>query len=174
MTSRLVRILTLILVMLLCVGCDQAAKSVARDTLAGQPPVYLLAGILRLTYAENSGAFLSLGADMPPFARTLIFGVGVAGILIGAVVYTLRAGHLTLGQAAGLALIAGGGVGNLIDRVLHQGSVVDYAVLRLGPFSTGVFNLADLAIMGGLALFALASWQADHSNPQSVDADSSE
>jgi signal peptidase II len=161
MMSKPVRILTLVLVMLLCVGCDQAAKNLARDTLAAQPPIYLLAGLLRLTYAENPGALLSLGAGMPPLARTLIFGVGVAAILIGAVIYTLRAGHLTLGQAAGLALIAGGGIGNLIDRVLYNGSVVDYAILSLGPLSTGVFNLADVAIMGGLALFALASWAAD-------------
>jgi signal peptidase II len=157
--------------MLLSVGCDQAAKSVARDTLAGQPPIDLAGGLLRLTYAENPGAFLSLGARLPPFARTLIFGVGVAAILIAAVIYTLRAGHLTFGQAAGLALIAGGGVGNLIDRVLYQGSVIDYAILRLGPLSTGVFNLADVAIMGGLALFGLASWQADRANTQAPDGE---
>lgn len=42
-----------------------------------------------------------------------------------------------------------GGIANLIDRVTRDGHVVDYLVLNLGPLHTGVFNLADIAIMAG-------------------------
>jgi signal peptidase II len=151
------RLLAVLFVLATCVGCDQATKSVARETLAARPPVYVLDGVLRLQYAENPGAFLSLGANLPGPARTLIFAAFVSAILAACVVYIVRTRSLTTAQLAGLTVFAGGGIGNLIDRIFHGGSVVDFAVLSLGPLHTGVFNVADLAIVGGLALFACAS-----------------
>ena len=49
-----------------------------------------------------------------------------------------------------------GGASNLIDRVLRDGHVVDYLVLNLGSLHTGVFNLADIAIMAGAAALLVA------------------
>jgi signal peptidase II len=46
----------------------------------------------------------------------------------------------------GFALLFAGGVGNLTDRVLHDGAVVDFMNLGIGPVQTGVFNVADLAV----------------------------
>ena len=65
-------------------------------------------------------------------------------------------------MALGLALLIAGGLGNLLDRVARPGGrVVDFAQLglQLGPIDlrTGVFNVADLAIVGGAALLAIVS-----------------
>jgi signal peptidase II len=162
---RLLRSLTILFVLVACVGCDQAAKSVVEARLASQPPVSLLGGVLRLQYAENPGAFLSLGADLPAATRSALLVILVGVLLIGALFYLVRARNLNLGQWLGLALLAGGGLGNLVDRLLHSGRVVDFAILSLGPLHTGVFNFADLAIVGGLAAFALASMGADKHVP---------
>jgi hypothetical protein len=61
---------------------DQATKMLARETLAGQPPILFVGGAARLLYAENPGAFLSLGADLPAEARFWIFSV-LAALLQG-------------------------------------------------------------------------------------------
>jgi signal peptidase II len=59
-------------------------------------------------------------------------------------------------QVVGLALITSGGLGNLIDRLLNEGAVVDFIVLgRDGLIHTGVFNVADVAILAGILLFLL-------------------
>lgn len=58
--------------------------------------------------------------------------------------------------AAALALICGGGIGNLIDRVRFDGHVTDFLNLGVGSIRTGIFNVADMALMIGVALFFLA------------------
>jgi len=69
-------------------------------------------------------------------------------------------------QQIGSALIVGGGVGNLIDRLVHHGCVVDFIHLAIGPVRTGVFNLADVTITGGvLLLVARTCWGRPTSSP---------
>ena len=57
-----------------------------------------------------------------------------------------------------MSLIVGGGVSNLLDRVRQAGEVTDFLVLSAGPFHTGVFNPADVAITGGTLLVLSAFW----------------
>jgi signal peptidase II len=63
------------------VGCDRLTKYVATQKLAGLPAQSYLADTLRLGYAENTGGFLSLGADLSAPVRTLIFSVATGGLL---------------------------------------------------------------------------------------------
>ena len=67
-------------------------------------------------------------------------------------------GHAKLGWVSfvGLALVLAGGVSNLFDRVTRQGLVTDFILVRVGPFHTGIFNLADLVIVIGIAAVASA------------------
>ncbi len=57
-------------------------------------------------------------------------------------------------------LILAGGFGNLYDRAVNDGRVVDFMLLQIGPLKTGVFNVADIAILAGLFgfLFVSSSW----------------
>ena len=67
-----------LLVLLCCVGCDQAVKALAKGALASSPPILLLDGAVRLQYTENPGAFLSLGEGLPAGVRFLLGVVLVA------------------------------------------------------------------------------------------------
>ncbi len=155
---RTARLLIILLILTACVACDQAVKVVARQALAARPPIYALGGLLRLQYAENSGAFLSLGAGLPDGVRTFLLVLLVIVILIAALVFLWRNPNLRWLQWLGVALLIAGGLGNLIDRVVRGGMVVDFAVLRVGPLSTGIFNVADVFIMFGIGLIALSLW----------------
>ena len=158
MTTRW-RLALLSLVMLTCVGCDQAAKAMARDSLVGRT-ISLLGGAVRFEYAENTGAFLSLGASLPSGMRTLLFVGGTGVIVLGLLVAMARGGHAgSPSGSLGLALLAGGAVGNLIDRVVYDGAVVDFVSVGLGGLRTGIFNLADVAITAGVVLVALQGWR---------------
>ena len=101
-------------------------------------------GPLMLTYTENRGAFLSLGANLPADVRAWLFnGVVAVGLTVLAV-YVYRHPDVPL------ALVLSGGIGNLIDRLRFGGRVSDFLYLHAGPLHTGVFNVADMAITAGV------------------------
>ena len=146
--SRGTRLGWVALVVVLGVGVDQWSKELARDRLTGREWTYL-AGSVRLVHAENSGAFLSLGDALSPRARFAVF-VGANTLLLVFVLGYALAGPLTsTAELACYALILAGGAGNMIDRVA-KGTVTDFVQLRAGPVGTGIFNVADVAIMGGV------------------------
>jgi signal peptidase II len=140
-----------------CIGCDQVTKAVAEQSLAGREPLSLLGGIVRLSYAENPGAFLGLGADLPSGIRFWVLGVTVALVLAWVATHAMADRTAGPARLVGLAMVVGGGAGNLVDRV-SAGVVRDFVVLGIDPIRTGVFNLADLAITAGVAVL-LCSWR---------------
>lgn len=151
------RLLLLLVILLILIGFDQASKSLAQRSLVGQPPREYLGGVVRIEYAENVGSFLSLGAALPAETRFWIFTVFSTLLVLGLAFYALRASEETpLLVYIGISLVIGGGLGNLIDRLTHEGRVVDFMQLRAGPLRTGVFNVADVALMAGIGLVLLA------------------
>lgn len=150
------RLALLFLVMASTVGCDRVTKHVATELLADKPTHSFLADTVRLTYAENTGGFLNLGTSLPPVARTAIFTVATGLALVLLLVVLLRS-KSSLWRASGLALFVAGGISNWIDRALF-GSVVDFMNVGVGGLRTGIFNVADVAIMLGVALFLLGAW----------------
>ena len=139
------------------IGCDRVTKHVAATTLAGAPSRAYFAETVWLGYVENSGGFLSVGAALPPGARTVIFTVGTGMLLLALTVIAIRGG-LNGSPALGLALFIAGGASNWIDRVV-RGSVVDFVNVGIGSVRTGVFNVADVAIMIGAVVFALGQFR---------------
>ena len=69
-----------------------------------------------------------------------------------AVVVLLRSMQPTRTAMVGASLILGGGLGNFIDRTLHEGGVVDFVSVGFSGLRTGIFNFADLAIIGGVVI----------------------
>jgi len=69
-------------------------------------------------------------------------------LLIGCTLL-FRYQQLSLAQLIASSLILAGGTGNLIDRLSNNGGVIDFVAIELGPLSTGIFNFADLCILGG-------------------------
>lgn len=155
--NRAWRLGLVLLIVLSCVGCDRATKYVAWRTLSSSPPISLLYDSVRLEYTENIGAFLGLGSSLPSAVRVLLFVIfSGAGVLL-AFVYLARADRLDLLPTIALSLLAGGGVGNLVDRISNNGAVTDFVRLGIGPLRTGIFNLADVAILAGVLLLFLWS-----------------
>jgi signal peptidase II len=74
--QRLTRLVLVAAMLIACVGCDQTTKSLAREHLQGRGIASFFDDTLRLQYAENPGAFLSLGESLPHRWKTAVFIVG--------------------------------------------------------------------------------------------------
>lgn len=157
------RVLLLLGLMLGCVGCDQATKIVARAHLPRYDVISLLGDTVRLQYIENPGAFLGLGGTLPEGLRHALFvvAVGVTVALLVGYALVRVARRASLQQVVALALVCGGAVGNLLDRLLRDGLVTDFLNVGLGPVRTGIFNVADVALLAGAALLAFERRAAD-------------
>ena len=153
----------LLLLIFLLIGVDQLTKAIVRRTLAHEAPLHF--GFLTLLYTTNRGAFLSIGSNLPPNVRTAIFSGIVAIVLGGAAIALFRGSIGTLAEEIAVAAIIGGGVGNLIDRLMFNGRVTDFLYLASGPLHTGVFNVADMAITFGIVWLVVAWGFARRSTP---------
>ena len=148
------RVFALFLI-LTTVGCDRVTKHIAATKLAGLPGQSYLGGIFRLEYVENPGAFLGLGAGLPDWARIGLLTFGAAAGVVAVAVAAFKFHWVGLPFAGAMLFIAGG-ASNLIDRILH-GSVIDFMNVGVGSLRTGIFNVADIALMMGVVLMLFGS-----------------
>jgi signal peptidase II len=151
---RMPRRIVLLMLMAATVGCDRVTKHFAAATLAAVPARSFLGDTVRLEYSENAGAFLGLGSGWPVEVRTGLFTVGTALLLLIMVTMAIRQRWSGL-PLAGLVLFVSGGASNLADRAA-RGSVIDFMTVGVGAVRTGIFNVADAAIMLGVALVVVA------------------
>lgn len=144
---------------------DQAVKAVASTLRLN---TVLLPGVLRLTYAENTGMAFSMLSGKPWLLGFLSIGLVVTGWLV------LK--RYPLGRLSRTAsmLILGGAVGNMIDRFVH-GYVVDMFEVLLFRFA--IFNVADAALVTGCTLMAIAllccpkDWSESNGSTEEADAE---
>ncbi len=144
------RIVIVVAAILVTVGLDQWTKALAIEHLEGQPPSYYFNEMFSLTFAKNTGAFLSLGEDLGPVWKPILLNALPALLLIGLLYFIFKEKYLNRWQTLALALIVAGGLSNIIDRLLY-GHVVDMLHIQLtDSLQTGIFNIADMAIMAGM------------------------
>lgn len=148
--SRKLRVGLLVVVLLCTVGCDQTSKHLARTVLSQERSVALPGRVVELQLADNPGSFLSVGGWLPKPARFAVFTVGVGIGLAALAAYLTGCARISIARFLGLALVLAGGTGNLLDRVFRDGFVTDFAIIHIGPFHTGVFNIADVLIVIGV------------------------
>jgi len=154
-TSR--RIMVVFSVLVLLIALDHGTKWLAISYLSNTQSAYRFCGdTFRLQYAENTGAFLSLGANLPGGVRTTVM-TGLNALILGALIlYMFISKKITMLPLFAFSLVAAGGIGNLIDRIFRHGRVVDFMNMGLNVnqfhLRTGIFNVADVAIMAGLFL----------------------
>jgi len=164
--QRLARLALVAVMVIACVGCDQTTKVLARAHLQGHRTASFFDDTLRLQYAENPGAFLSLGESLPQRWRTAVFTVGAGAVLTAILLYAVLAAAAGPAQIIALSLIGGGGIGNLVDRVRNDGCVTDFLNIGIGPLRTGIFNVADVALMAGIALLVLQGRRSQRPPPE--------
>lgn len=145
---------------------DQLTKEWAKASLKGWPGHSYLGDFFRLQYAENPGAFLSLGSGLSDSTRFWVLTVAVALFLGASLVYLWRSQSLTRVGVIGLALVSSGGVSNLIDRLFRpEGKVIDFLNVGVnfiggpGGLRTGIFNVADMAIVAGIILLSFSAFE---------------
>lgn len=133
---------------------DQSTKAYAMAELrpTGAAPLSYWNDLIRIQYAENPGAFLSLMRDFPPQARFWVLTVINGAVLTGLGAFLIGTRQTSPWMWTGLTLIFCGGIGNLIDRMLYEGHVIDFLNVGLGPVRTGIFNVADMAITAGFLM----------------------
>jgi signal peptidase II len=129
----------------LTAGADQWVKAIVTRSIPPGSSVSVITGLLSLTHVQNRGVAFGLLAGISPILMTL-------AALTLLVLLSYNKGRRTWSRASslGFALMVGGAIGNLLDRV-RFGFVVDYLDVHVWP----VFNLADAAIVIGAGLVLL-------------------
>tara|TARA_B100000470_G_scaffold209800_1_gene187500 strand:- start:596 stop:1105 length:510 start_codon:yes stop_codon:yes gene_type:complete len=120
---------------------------------------FILNTYLDLTRLHNTGAAFSMFASDSGWQRwpLILVSAGVGTILIGWLVR--NASKSPVLQNTAFAMIAGGAIGNLIDR-LNQGYVVDFILFHIGQWHYPAFNVADACITIGLILFLIETYRS--------------
>lgn len=125
---------------------DCATKRAAEASLALGTPEPVVGDVVRLTLSYNRAAAMGIGLGSN--ARPILAGLSIAALALLAALY-YRTGPGDRRRAVGVALLVGGAVGNLIDRVRSSAGVVDFIDLGIGHQRFWTFNLADVGITAG-------------------------
>ncbi|GAC1433051.1 MAG: signal peptidase II [Terriglobales bacterium] len=136
---------------LLVVALDRTTKWLVARDIPLHDSIKMINGFFYLTHVENRGAAFSLFADSSSqwkISLLVIFSI-VALVIVTTLLW--RSSHAMTTTGVGLALILGGAVGNLWDRLLN-GRVVDFLVFYIGLYQWPAFNVADSAIVVGASL----------------------
>jgi signal peptidase II len=154
--TRKFKIVLFCTISILLIGGDQISKQLAKQHLKDRPVQSFLHDSFRLDYVENTGAFLSLGADWSPGTSFWVLNMLPLLFLVILLVYALRkTATLSFIQLFPYLLIASGGLGNIIDRILYNRHVTDFMNIGIGNFRTGIFNVADLYVTSGVIMLLL-------------------
>ncbi|MDR1786489.1 MAG: signal peptidase II [Spirochaetaceae bacterium] len=129
---------------------DKVTKIAAEALLKNRGSIELLKKTVVFMYVENRGAFLSFGAHWSRSAKEAILLVIPIALCIVFVLYSMFR-EADKRRIAMICTIAGGGVGNLLDRLVHDFRVIDFMNFGIADLRTGVLNVADLSVTFGTA-----------------------
>jgi signal peptidase II len=142
---------------------DQASKLYVAAHLRLYTSIPIAPHFLDLTYTRNPGAAFSLFTNLPAqFREGFLFTITAIAIIVLTVL--LARARAPSWQTVALALIMGGALGNLIDRV-GRGVVIDFIHVHYYGWSYPVFNLADSAITIGVAILLIEALGANKAAP---------
>lgn len=151
MKHRFNQSVLVLLLLILSIGCDQLTKDAAHQHLALRSPYSWFHDTIRLQYAENTGAFLSFGGGFSEGLRVFLFQVFPSVcLLVLAVVLFVQ--PMSLDTVVAWSLVLSGGLGNLVDRIINDGRVIDFMNIGIGSLRTGIFNVADVCITVGVVV----------------------
>jgi signal peptidase II len=133
------------------IALDQFTKYLVRTHMSLYQSIAIIPHWLDLTYTINPGAAFSMFINLPPWFR-IAFLCTLSSVAALVLVYLLlRTARMTLNSVA-FALILAGALGNLIDRLAHDGAVIDFVRVHYYAHNYPIFNVADSAITIGVTL----------------------
>ena len=139
---------------------DQATKVLVIEMIGRAEHIVVIPGFFHLVHYRNTGAAWGMFSG-----QSLILGI-LSLLILGVLVHQFRnLAENCPERAIGLSLVAGGIIGNLIDR-FFRGEVVDFLHLFYGNFSWPAFNIADSAITCGVVTFIASNLLRAHHVPR--------
>ncbi|MEZ4847734.1 MAG: signal peptidase II [Bacteroidia bacterium] len=151
MSKKVQRIIMILLLVGLNVVADQVSKKIARSNLNYDERIEVVGDYFILLMVENEGAFLSLGDELPEVMRKILLIILPSIILLFLMFSIMVRADMQRGFMIGVCFIIGGGIGNMIDRIIH-GSVTDFLNIGIENLRTGIFNFADMSISAGFII----------------------
>ena len=124
--------------------------------------------VVRLTLAYNPGAAMSLTVGKNDRATFTFLAVVALGVLTA--LYRRTPGPART-QAVALALITGGALGNLVDRLRSPQGVVDFIDIGVGSLRFWTFNIADVGVTTGALLLAISIWRTERDQEAQPDSE---
>jgi signal peptidase II len=137
---------------------DLLTKIFIQRTFHLYQQVDLVGDYVRLTYIHNPGA--AFGIHLGPYSRFIFLFLSLLALaaLVGMYWVTPAKDRIRL---TSIALICGGALGNLLDRVRSSQGVVDFLDVGFGELRWPVFNIADIAVTTGAVFLALSLWREE-------------
>lgn len=137
---------------------DRVTKRWVVENLTLHEIVPVWGDVFRLTYTHNFGA--AFGINVGQYSRVFFLTLAIValGVLMYLYVHTPRDRRLRLWS---LALVTGGAVGNIIDRIRYRAGVVDFLDVGVGSLRWPVFNAADMAVSIGAVLLMITFYREE-------------
>lgn len=131
---------------------DQIVKAVIKKTVPLYSSITVIPGFFSISHIQNPGGAFGFLADQNPMLRMIVF-IFFSSLAAGVIFYLYYKTDDSLPfLASGIALIFGGAIGNLLDRI-RFGRVVDFLDFYIGTVHWPSFNVADSAVTIGIAIF---------------------
>lgn len=162
--KRVIRILIILVMLILNISCDQISKSMVRRSIEYHEKIGFVNNYVTLTKIENTGAFLSLGNDLPGALRIILLIAFPVFVMTIGLFFLFMKTSISKSTLIGFSFVVGGGIGNMYDRIVY-GSVTDFLHIDFVIFQTGIFNMADVSIMTGMFLILIHSFYKKRSSP---------
>jgi signal peptidase II len=167
--KKKIKIILFCLMSVAFIGCDQVTKELARGHLKDKPALSYYHDTFRLVYAENTGAFLSMGANWPKALSFWVMSIVPLLLLTALFVYGIKkVSAISFFSSLPFVLIFSGGVGNIIDRILYDRHVTDFMNLGINNFRTGIFNVADLCVTAGVIMLLILQFRKPAANANDI------
>lgn len=139
---------------------DLITKAVAVSVLAPSgAPVAMAGDWFRFSLVYNPGA--AFGLHLGPYSRWLFIALTAGALVVLWQLYR-QALDADFRRVIAVALVAGGALGNAIDRVRSSAGVIDFVDIGVGAHRWPTFNIADIAVSSGAVLLALVLWHEEH------------
>lgn len=154
--------------MIINLSIDRLTKLFALYYLEGNEKISFFYNTVIFKYTENSGAFLSVGSNWPVIIKyfiLLIFPILACIYGLYCCVFKVKDTKLIML----IATIIGGGLGNLIDRLISNFKVIDFVNFGIGSFRTGILNVADMAVTFGIVALIFYQLKLGNSETKLMD-----
>ncbi len=148
-----VQLLVCALIAAAVIVADQVTKGLISKSIPDHGVVPVIPGFFNLLHTENNGMAFSLFSGASHWKMVLLVGISVA-LLVAVIAVVWRSHEIKWQSAIALALILGGALSNLADRI-RFGQVVDFLDFYYRSYHWATFNLADSAIVVGAGLLIL-------------------